>query len=238
MPMSETTNKAECPAYLRLGLFDEKIVADELPQMAVLLHWRNRLAFIEGWLGDAEGYALLLLAAHGPGDGQIVEIGSYQGLSTAWLAAGSRSAGREKVTAVDHFQGSKEHQQGKPYESPVLLREGSTYSRFRANLRRAGLDDQVRPLVAASVDAARDWQQPIRLLFIDGGHSYESSRCDFELWSRFVIPGGIICFHDINHWAGVTRFYRELMASSGLFQELTAIQSLRIIQRKSVEAPA
>jgi predicted O-methyltransferase YrrM len=37
----------------------------------------------------------------------------------------------------------------------------------------------------------------IDLLFIDGDHSYEGVRTDFEMYSAFVRPGGLIGFHDI-----------------------------------------
>jgi predicted O-methyltransferase YrrM len=34
-------------------------------------------------------------------------------------------------------------------------------------------------------------------LFIDGDHSYEGVKRDFEMYSPFVRPGGLIAFHDI-----------------------------------------
>lgn len=37
----------------------------------------------------------------------------------------------------------------------------------------------------------------IDFLFIDGDHSYEGVKQDFEMYSPFVKPGGICCFHDI-----------------------------------------
>src|SRR5262245_32629787 len=112
-----------------------RFLLGRLGEVADYLHWQARFAGIEGFLTDLEGYALLLLAAQGPGLGQIVEIGSYLGRSTAFLAAGSRLAGREKVTAVDHFLGSPEHQPGQRYQSQALLQDGSCYPRFQANLQ-------------------------------------------------------------------------------------------------------
>lgn len=52
-------------------------------------------------------------------------------------------------------------------------------------------------------------------LFIDGDHSYEGVKRDFELYSPLVREGGIIAFHDIApHWdypeVGVTRFWDEI----------------------------
>jgi cephalosporin hydroxylase len=35
-------------------------------------------------------------------------------------------------------------------------------------------------------------------LFIDGDHTYEGVKQDFEMYSPFVKKNGIICFHDIN----------------------------------------
>jgi predicted O-methyltransferase YrrM len=38
---------------------------------------------------------------------------------------------------------------------------------------------------------------PIDFLFIDGDHTYEGVKRDFELYSPLVKKGGIIAFHDI-----------------------------------------
>jgi len=190
----------------------------------------SALAGVEGHLNPAEGYALMQLAAHGAGTGEIVEIGSFMGLSTCWLALGAKSGGREPVTAVDHFKGSKEHQAGRRHECAVLVEQGSTYPRFLENIERAGVKDQVRPVVATSEEAAKTWGRPIRLLFIDGDHRYESTRRDFELWSRFVVEGGYIAFHDVDTWPGVTRYYHELVEQGG-FQEVFTALALRIVRK-------
>lgn len=39
--------------------------------------------------------------------------------------------------------------------------------------------------------------QPIDLLFIDGDHTYEGVQADYEMYSRYVRPGGVIAFHDV-----------------------------------------
>lgn len=139
----------------------------------------DRLASVEGFLHPLEGYALLLLAEHGPGAGAVVEIGSYLGRSTCFLAFGVKRASRPAVTAIDHFGGSPEHQAGGSHESGVLVAEGTTYNQFLRNIDTAGVAQHVRPIRASSTEAARGWREPIRLLFIDGDHSYEASRDDF-----------------------------------------------------------
>jgi predicted O-methyltransferase YrrM len=39
--------------------------------------------------------------------------------------------------------------------------------------------------------------EPIDVLFIDGDHTYEGVKADYELYSPLVRPGGVIGFHDI-----------------------------------------
>ena len=45
------------------------------------------------------------------------------------------------------------------------------------------------------------------------------------------MPRGAIAFHDVEVWSGVTRFYRELLASSRGWKEVCQVRSLRIVQR-------
>src|SRR3989442_1512610 len=60
---------------------------------------------VPGWLSGPDARTLYALAHHGPGQGAIVEIGSAWGKSTIFLAAGSKRAGREHVTAIDPHTG-------------------------------------------------------------------------------------------------------------------------------------
>jgi predicted O-methyltransferase YrrM len=194
---------------------------------------RNLFGPVPGYLYDVEGYLLHLLAAEGPASGAIVEIGSFMGRSTCWLASGSKSTGRERIAAVDHFRGSPEHQPGAVFESAALVQEGTTYNHFKQNLTRLGLWDHVVPCISSSEELAKRWCDPVRLLFIDADHSYEESSKDFRVWSGFVAPCGLVCFHDIEVCPGVTTFYRELMSQTTEFHEIASVQSIRVIQKRS-----
>jgi hypothetical protein len=45
----------------------------------------------------------------------------------------------------------------------------------------------------------REWAGgPVDLVFIDGDHSPEAVREDWEVWSPHVCPGGHVAFHDAN----------------------------------------
>lgn len=204
---------------------------DSLSVLADFVTWQQRFAGIEGFLHDLEGYILMQLAAKGGGVGAIVEIGSFMGRSTAFLAAGSKLCGREKVVAVDHFLGSAEHQAGQHFANPTLIQTGTTFHRFQENMRRFNLDDYVTPIRASSTEAASQWQGPIRLLFIDGDHEYESIRHDFEAWSRFVVPHGLIALHDVSNYESIARFYNELLQSQNAFREVATVVSMKILER-------
>ena len=68
--------------------------------------------------------------------------------------------------------------------------------------------------------------EPVDFLFIDGDHSYEGVRSDYELYSPLVRPGGIIAFHDIapriDAGTGVPRFWNELKARSDTSEKVAA----------------
>ncbi len=205
---------------------------NEINSVAEYERLRQQFASVEGWLTALEGYALFKLAEIGPGVGRIVEIGSFLGKSTCWLATGSQQASREKVAAVDHFSGSPEHQPGQGFECEAIVREGTTYNRFLDNIRSVGVEGYIDPIKASSEEAAGGWRDPIRLLFIDGDHSYEATRLDFSLWFPFVCSGGIVCFHDIGAWEGCTRYYNELVQSaSGEVHQLGRVGSIGIVQK-------
>jgi predicted O-methyltransferase YrrM len=59
----------------------------------------------------------------------------------------------------------------------------------------------------------RSLDQPLDFLFVDGDHSYQGVRSDFEMYSPFVRRGGMVAFHDIAHIPtdfGVNRFWNEI----------------------------
>jgi len=58
-------------------------------------------------------------------------------------------------------------------------------------------------------------KKKLDFLLIDGDHTYEGIKNDFEMYSPLVKDGGIICFHDINQGeksnvGGVPEFWKEI----------------------------
>lgn len=58
------------------------------------------------------------------------------------------------------------------------------------------------------------------ILFIDGDHTYEGVRQDYEMYHSLVRPGGLIAFHDIIHTkfenCQVDRFWNELANNTNI----------------------
>jgi MMP 1-O-methyltransferase len=191
---------------------------------------------IDGWLTELEGVALYHAATYGPGEGEIVEVGSFKGKSTIWLASGSKRAGRELVHAVDMHLGSPEHQKGGEFASHMPA-EGTTEFVFRENIKKTGLVDRIVPLVMTSSAAEASWRSPIRLLFIDAAHSYESVRSDFLNWQKHVVVNGLVAFHDVDKWDGSTvldgpsRVVYEDVARSGSYSEPILVDHLAFVAK-------
>src|SRR3989338_5488748 len=139
---------------------------------------------VEGFLLDEEARFLYDLASDSRVGGTVVEIGSWKGKSTLLFAHASKTKNLGKVYAIDPHTGSPEH--GKVW----------TYPEFEKNIKVAGIEDHVIPLVKTSEDARKGWKEPVRFLWIDGNHSYEFAKLVFDLWESALAPGGTVAFHD------------------------------------------
>jgi MMP 1-O-methyltransferase len=193
-----------------------------------------------GFMPPAEGLALYRTAAAYAPVGPVLEIGTYCGKSTVYLAAAARQAGQAVIT-VDHHHGSEENQPGWEYHDPSLVdsRTGrlDTLPHLRATLGRAGLEEDVIVVVGWSARVARLWATPLGLLFIDGGHTEAAAQADYEGWARWVAPGGALAIHDVfpdpadGGQAPYGIYLRAL--ASGAFTEVAVEGSLRVLERTS-----
>ena len=76
-------------------------IFNSLRNVQDFFYWRNKFETISGYLAPYEGYALKLLAGYDEIDGEIVEIGSFMGKSTCWLAAGAMNRKDVKINASE-----------------------------------------------------------------------------------------------------------------------------------------
>jgi MMP 1-O-methyltransferase len=195
-----------------------------------------------GFMPPEEGLALYRAAAAYAPAGPVLEIGTYCGKSTIYLAAAARQAGQVVIT-VDHHHGSEENQPGWEYHDPGLVdaRTGrlDTLPHVRATLGDAGVEDDVIVVVGRSAQVARLWRTPVGLLFIDGGHTEAAARADYEGWARWVAPGGALAIHDVfpdpaDGGQAPHGIYRRALASGG-FTEVAVQGSLRVLERTGEE---
>lgn len=181
---------------------------------------------IEGWLSKEEARLLFETAKRIPDNGVIVEIGSWKGKSTIFLATGSRTSGRAKIYAIDPHRGDYTNRS-------VKSKLVSSLGDFKNNINNAQVDDLIVPVAKKSEDAAKGWNKKINLLFIDGLHDYESVKKDYLLWSKYLVPGGRIMFHDAycGH-EGVARLVQECVVQNGDYSDFEIAGSI-LSARKS-----
>ncbi len=197
------------------------------------------LAAVRGFLDPREGRRLHDLAARVGVAGPCLEVGSYCGKSTVYLGNGCRRAG-SVLFAVDHHEGSEEHQVGEDYHDASLYDADAgrmdSLPEFRRTLDRADLRDVVIPVVASSGLVAKAWATPLALVFIDGGHSRAAAEADYRGWAPHVMSGGVLAIHDLfdDPEAGgqaPIEIYRMALAS-GLFEPLPRTLTLGVLRRR------
>lgn len=197
-----------------------------------------------GFMPPAEGLALFRAAAAYAPAGPVLEVGTYCGKSTIYLAAAARPSGQAVIT-VDHHRGSEENQPGWEYHDPALVdpRTGrlDTLPHLRASLGEAGVEEDVIVIVGRSAQVARLWRTPLGFLFVDGGHTEAAAGADYEGWAPWVALGGALAIHDVfpdpadGGQAPYGIYLRAL--ASGAFTEVAVEGSLRVLERTGPGAP-
>jgi predicted O-methyltransferase YrrM len=89
---------------------------------------------------------------------------------------------------------------------------------------------------AASHDLVKE--RPIDFLFIDGDHSYEGLKGDWQAWSPLIAIGGIVALHDSRSTpkrmiddAGSVQFTNEAIVRDPKFRIVETVDSLTILER-------
>lgn len=152
--------------------------------------WQD-IGRISGWLARIEGIVLYQIARFGNGYGNIVEIGSYQGKSTAAIGFGLVHRGKGTVFAVDPHTGDR----GQLAE--LGIESVNTANMFLRNMAERNLLGVVSPIFKPSVEAAQGFHGGgVRFLFIDGWHSEEAVIADLQSWKPFLTRSAVVIFDD------------------------------------------
>jgi predicted O-methyltransferase YrrM len=187
---------------------------------------------VPGHLSEKEARFLGLLTACVPAKGAIVEIGSYKGRSTVMLAKVAAHYGCGPVVAID------------PHNSPILFDhksnpEASSYQDFLNNVHGAGVSEHVEPHAEYSKEVANSWNRPIRILWIDGDHSYEGAKNDLNGFLPHLVPEGVVAYHDaLNNFPGPIRVFVEDVLRSDRFGPAGFVQSIAWAQFRPEDGAA
>lgn len=168
---------------------------------------------IPGMIAPRSGEILYTLCLFQQAAGDVVEIGSWQGRSTSYLALATRQSGNGQFHAIDHFKGNVGKESAYAVGSKDLsdLRDN-----FLGNMAKMGLSDAVHLHDMSNDRAAVELAgTPIRFLFIDGDHTPEGVRKDVELFFPLLVPGAIVAFDDYQpRFNGVVEAANEYLGKS------------------------
>ena len=141
----------------------------------------------------------------------LLEIGTASG-GTLFLFTRIAAADAQLVS-VDLPEGP--YGGGYPSWKISLFQEFPLPSQHLELIRDNSHDPAVQSRVAKLVG-----DRGLDFLFIDGDHSYDGVKCDFEQYGPLVNPaGGLIAFHDIDYSRSVRRFWDEIKVGRR-FQEI------------------
>lgn len=131
-----------------------------------------------------------------------LEIGSYLGASALCLSSGLLGRDGARLICIDTWNND-------------AMTEGNrdTWTEFRSNTSRfSDCIIPVRGLSSEVVGEVRKIASGLDLLFIDGDHSYNGAKTDWESYKDFLKPGSIVVFHDYGWAEGVQRVvYEDVM---------------------------
>jgi predicted O-methyltransferase YrrM len=122
----------------------------------------------------------------------VVELGTHVGLSALAMGMALRDLDRGgKLYAVDTW-------------------EGDDHSGHYGD--RLGLESVIVPMRMTFDEARGQVPDQIDLLHVDGLHTWDAVKHDFDTYKPLVRPGGIVLFHDVNTCYDDTRRFWKMVS--------------------------
>jgi predicted O-methyltransferase YrrM len=140
----------------------------------------------------------LLRIVEGLAPSRMIEIGSYRGGTVFLFARYCQPDAR--ILSLDW-----RYRPGRKGAIPRFAAPGQTIQCVEGDSHSTAVRDKAAEYFHGEL---------VDFLFIDGDHSYQGVKADFEMYSPMVRPGGVIAFHDINPDFAMTRGQR-VNADSG-----------------------
>lgn len=186
-----------------------KTVPDQIVPLGSLAFMRPTYLARSAW-SEHVPFAFWLIEALRPS--LFVELGTHYGVSYfAFCQALEKLDLGARTFAIDLWTGD-EHSglYGPEVFQAVTTHNNETYSHF-STLRKCSFDEANSYFLDGSID----------LLHIDGLHTYESVKYDFETWLPKMSSSGVVVFHDTNvreRDFGVFRLFAELKDTYPTFE--------------------
>jgi predicted O-methyltransferase YrrM len=130
--------------------------------------------------------------------GNVLELGTRSGVSTAALLAGVEAHGGH-VWSVDIDERSAKVAEGHPLWT-FMCCDSRNGNGVWSGIRRQHPDDPV---------------DRFDLILIDTEHTLDMASAELSVWGDFLAPGGTICMHDPETFPGVRRAATEFAAARG-----------------------
>jgi predicted O-methyltransferase YrrM len=181
---------------------------DFTPSKILELLFSNEFSLIQPWQFKGE-FLNLLTQYHSSKPGFVMEIGTANG---GTLFAHCKLAAKKATIISIDLPGGKFGGGYPDWKIPLyqeFARTGQHLHLIRASSHEQATLSQVKKLTGAN---------ELDYLLIDGDHTYEGVKKDYELYSPFVRKGGMIVFHDIathpSSTCKVDVFWNEIKTTS------------------------
>lgn len=128
----------------------------------------------------------------------IVEIGSFIGASACCFGSAAKKS-NSRIYCIDTWENH-------------AMSEGKRNTLEEFNKNTIGYKNYITKIKGYSHDVVNEIEnnlKKINLLFIDGDHSYDGVKSDWENYRKFLEKGSIIVLHDFGWAEGVKKVIKE-----------------------------
>jgi|LakMenE18May11ns_1017448.scaffolds.fasta_scaffold9922507_4 predicted O-methyltransferase YrrM len=173
----------------------------------------DKYKFPENWFTFPRLYTYFINRINN--GGSIIEIGSYKGQSTVYMAVEIANSNKKiDFYAIDTWEGSTENiDRLSPYFNQNI---NDLYTTYLKNIEK--VKKYICNIKSKSVEAAKLFSdESIDIVFIDACHEYKSVCEDILTWLPKVKRGGLLAGHDYNHgWPGVNAAVDEILGAHNI----------------------
>jgi predicted O-methyltransferase YrrM len=195
--------------------------------VTVLYHyllWQLGLTTAQTQTTEAERSCIATFAQ---GRRSLVEIGVWHGVTTKVIRASMTTDGI--LFAVDPFPRGR---------LGISLQQRIAHG--EVNKIRHGMVKWIRAVGQEALRlASEQGLSTVDFIFVDGDHSFEGIRQDWELWTRLVSKDGIVALHDSCstparniETAGSVIFTRDHILRDDRFSLVEQVDSLSVVRRR------